>query len=190
MMKKNADQAIGFVLLVFAAVAARLWFRDIPNFAPVAAVALFAGYAFRSTAWAIAVPLAVMMISDQIIGGYETTVMVAVYASLIAPVFFRGVLRRNVQLDGSRSVVAEMIGLVSCALAASVLFFVATNFAVWATWYKADPRMLVPCYVQAIPFFRYTLLGDLSFATALFGGYAMCARALRQRGARLVATSA
>ena len=184
MMKNNAAQAVGFVLLVLAAVAARLWFRDIPNFAPVAAVALFAGYAFRSVGWAVAVPLAVMMITDQIIGGYETTVMIAVYASLIAPVFLRGFLRRNVSMVGGKSTVVEVIGLVSCALAASILFFVVTNFAVWATWYKASPEMFLPCYLQAIPFFRYTLLGDLSFATVLFGGYALCTRVLRDRVAQ------
>ena len=78
----------------------------------------------------------------------------------------------------------EAIGLVSCALAASILFFVVTNFAVWATWYKASPEMFLPCYLQAIPFFRYTLLGDLSFGTMLFGGYAFCTHVLRDRVAR------
>ena len=188
MIKKNADQAIGFLLLVFVAVVARLWFRDIPNFAPVAAVALFSGFVFRSMAWALAVPLCVMMISDRIIGGYETTVMMTVYGSLLAPVFMRGILRRKVQLDGSRSTVAAVLGLVSCAIGASVLFFVTTNFAVWATWYKATPELFIPCYVQAIPFFRYTLLGDLSFATILFGGYALCVHVLGERD-RAVAVS-
>ena len=32
---------------------------------------------------------------------------------------------------------------------------------------------LVLCYTQAIPFFRYTLTGDLLFAFMLFGGYAL-----------------
>lgn len=60
-------------------------------------------------------------------------------------------------------------------LAASVLFFVIGNFAVWAeglmyplTW---DGRLL--CYTAAIPFFHWTLLGDARYATILFCGVAL-----------------
>ena len=38
---------------------------------------------------------------------------------------------------------------------------------------------------QAIPFFRYTLLGDALFATALFGGYAVSLRPPGARGKRI-----
>ena len=48
-------------------------------------------------------------------------------------------------------------------------------------WLLSDlyPRTmegLVACYVAAIPFFRNTLVGDLLYAGALFGGFALAER--------------
>jgi hypothetical protein len=58
-------------------------------------------------------------------------------------------------------------------LAGSVQFFIVTNFACWLLWYPRTMEGLVACYVAAIPFFQNTLLGDVVFATALFGGLAL-----------------
>ena len=67
------------------------------------------------------------------------------------------------------------LSLVGCSLTSSLLFFVATNFACWlvSSWYPRSLAGLWQCYVAAIPFFRYTLMGDLFFAGVLFGGYAL-----------------
>jgi hypothetical protein len=35
---------------------------------------------------------------------------------------------------------------------------------------------LIQCYAMAIPFFRYTLCGDLFFAVTLFGSYAVASQ--------------
>ena len=58
---------------------------------------------------------------------------------------------------------------------ASLAFFFVTNLAVWyqASWYTRDAAGLWQCYLQALPFFRYTLSGDLLFTTVLFGGHAL-----------------
>jgi hypothetical protein len=63
---------------------------------------------------------------------------------------------------------------VACSLACSLLFFLATNLATWyvTPWYPRTGMGLWQCYVNAIPFFRYTAAGDLAFAGMLFGGYA------------------
>jgi len=57
------------------------------------------------------------------------------------------------------------------SVSASVLFFVVTNFAQWLSYplYSKDAAGLIVCYTAAIPFFHYTLLGDLFFVGALFG---------------------
>ena len=57
-------EAVAFMALVASGVALRVTFHDLPNFAPVAAMALFAGYYFRSRIVALCVPLLVMTISD------------------------------------------------------------------------------------------------------------------------------
>ena len=66
-----AYEAVAFVLLVGSGAAMRLACHELPNFAPVAAMALFAGYFFRSALVAACVPLTVMAISDWFLGGYH-----------------------------------------------------------------------------------------------------------------------
>ena len=63
------------------------------------------------------------------------------------------------------------------ALASSVLFFVVTNFGVWATqgMYPMSLEGLVACYVAAIPFFQNSLLGNAFYTSVLFGGFALLA---------------
>lgn len=170
--------AAAAAVLITAGVALRLVFRDIPNFAPVAALALFAGYYFRNAAWALLVPLSVMMISDTVLGGYDWPMMLLVYGMLALPVALRGWLRQAFDLrhkSGSQAW-APLAGLFGCGLLSSVLFFVVTNFGVWFFWpgtYERSIAGLWHCYVAAIPFFRYTLAGDLIFAVVLFGSYAL-----------------
>ena len=57
------------------------------------------------------------------------------------------------------------------ALAASVSFFLLSNFAVWVVWemYPKTLAGLAACYVAALPFFRHSLAGDLFFSAAFFG---------------------
>ena len=92
MKREKITQILVFLGLVLVGVGLRVYFQYLPNFAPVAALALFAGYYFRSAALALAVPLSVMILSDQLIGGYNTTpLMLSVYAMLSLPVAMRTV---------------------------------------------------------------------------------------------------
>lgn len=174
--------ALTFTVLVGSGVALRLACRDLPNFAPVAAMALFAGYFFRSSILALLVPLSVMAISDWFLGGYQWGMMALVYGMLALPVAFRSWLRRAFDLRQPQAI-APLAGLVSCGLASSLLFFVVTNFGVWCMFGTYDRSLagLGHCYVAAIPFFRYTLAGDMSFAIMLFGSYALALSAARTR---------
>ena len=180
-MKRNLSTEVGvFVLLAALGVALRLQFQSIPNFAPVASLALFAGYYFRSRMLAVLLPLSVMGMTDLVIGGYHPAMMAVVYACLAAPVFFRGVLRKwfSMGSEGQSSTwraAAATGGLLGCSLGASVWFFLATNFAHWVFYdmYAKTAAGLLQCYAAALPFFRYTLAGDLGFACLLFGGYAL-----------------
>src|ERR1019366_10675544 len=61
------------------------------------------------------------------------------------------------------------------ALASSVLFFLLTNFGVWAfeSLYPKTLEGLIACYVAAIPFFQNTLQSDLFFTAVLFGAFTL-----------------
>ena len=99
MQRKAWIETAVFAGLVLAAAAARITFRELPNFAPIAAMSLFAGYYFRSPLVAIAVPLAAMLLSDMVLGGYEWQMMLVVYGMLVLPVAFRGPLRRWLRIE-------------------------------------------------------------------------------------------
>jgi Family of unknown function (DUF6580) len=65
--------------------------------------------------------------------------------------------------------------IAATTLAGSCVFFVVTNFAVWASGaqYPLTLEGLETCYTLAIPFFQNAVLGDFAFATILFGSWAL-----------------
>lgn len=175
-MKRATIEVIVFVLLVAAGATSRVLFRELPNFAPIAAMALFAGYFFRRSFVAMLMPLSAMLISDCFLGFYEWPLMAVVYAMLTLPVALRPLVRKFLTIERGQvsRTAASLAGLLTCSLGSSLLFFAATNFAVWcgSTWYPQNWQGLIECYAAAIPFLKYTLLGDLFYACLLFGGYA------------------
>ena len=174
-MKRSAIVELAlFIALLAVGVGLRLGLRQLPNFAPVAAIALFSGYFFRSWLVAASLPLLVMGVSDYFIGGYDGRMMVVIHATLALPVFCRGVLRRQCAFGEGHSTARYFAGVFGASLAASCLFFLTSNFVtwLWSSMYEQSLAGLTRCFINALPFFRYTLAGDLVFAVALFGSYA------------------
>jgi len=145
--------------MIFSGTAARL-IPHPPNFSPIAAMALFGGATFTSKRGAFLVPLLAMLLSDVVLGFSSITPVVYGSFALITCLGFW--VRR-------RQTVWRLAG---ASVAAAVLFFVTTNFGVWALgdWYPLTWSGLAECYVAAIPFFRNTLWSDLFYSAVLFGG--------------------
>ena len=162
-----------WAVLVISCVALRLSLSDVPNFAPVAGLSLFAGFFFRNRLWAASAPLVVMTVADRSLGGYHPVVMFAVYAGLVLPVFFGAPIRQRFAKAARWPQRATAVGgLFGYALFGSVIFFLVSNFACWTIgMYSMTWSGLTECYWQALPFFRYTLMGDISFAAAFFAAY-------------------
>lgn len=160
-------------LLVLLCVVARLA-PHLPNFTPVAAVALFAGARIRNRFAAALVPFCAMALSDLVIGGYEWKLMMVVYAALLFPVLLRPLLRGSYK--PARLLLASGIS--------SLVFFLSTNFAVWylGGWYSSGFSGLSACYIAAVPFLKYNLLGDLFWSVTLFAGYELYTWATNTRG--------
>ena len=163
-----------FLILVgmILAVAASRLIPHPPNFAPIGAMALFGGACFAVKRVAFLVPLGAMLVSDLAIGLLSGDLSLGLHA-LITVVYgsFALIVCLGFWLRGRRKVVP----IAGAALASSVLFFVLTNFGVWAlgSLYPKTWDGLVTCYVAAIPFFHNTLLGDVVYVTVLFGGLAL-----------------
>ena len=148
--------------LVGLDVAARL-LPHAPDFTPVAATALFAASVLRARALAVLVPVLGMLIGDAVLGSYDARVMAVVYAALALPACTASLSSRLRR----RHAILPML------LASSLMFFLVTNFAVWAfsPMYARDAAGLVKCYVAALPFLRNMVAGDLFWGLLLFGGY-------------------
>lgn len=151
-------------LLVFVGILLRLaphpW-----NMTPVGASALFAG-ARLPLPIAIAVPVGTLAISDLIIGMHS--LWWVTWGTCALAVLLGTLLRER----------SGPVAVGGVAVAGSVLFFLTTNFAVWAQggMYPKTIDGLVACYVAAIPFFQNSLVGDLIWSGVLFGGWALAYR--------------
>ena len=154
--------------LILAGILGRL-LPHAPNATPMAALGLVAGAALGGRL-AILAPLAALALTDLIIGTYAPAVMAAVYACMALP----GVLGATV-LKKSRNPL--MVAL--CAALCSTVFFLVTNFAVWAGggWYEASLAGLVQCYAAALPFARNMMAADLIWSAALFAGLVLLEQA-------------
>ena len=62
--------------------------------------------------------------------------------------------------------------VLAATLSSSILFFLITNFGVWAQGaYARDITGLWQSYFMGIPFFKYTLVGDLFYVALFFGSF-------------------
>jgi hypothetical protein len=134
------------------------------NFAPIAAIALFGG-AYLNKRLALALPLLAMILSDLLIGFDSLESRLVVYACFMVSGLMGMYIRNHKN-------VATIVG---GSLLSSVIFYLATNFV-----YLYPPEMyphtvagMLQSYANAIPFFRNTVLGDLTYVALLFGSYEM-----------------
>ena len=172
-MKKHLDKLINPLLIVFIAASLRLVPHP-PNFAPIAAMALFGG-AYLNRGYALAVPIVALLLSDLFIGFYSPIVMVSVYGSFILAGLVGLWLKRR---KSPRNVIFAAAG-------SSILFFLITNFAVWlGGWYPRNLAGLAECYTLALPFFRNTIAGDLFYTGVFFGGYELASRFVKENKSR------
>ncbi len=154
-----------FVLLIAIGVAGR-WGQPEWCFTPTAAAAIFAGCYFARLGVAALVPVAILGISDLWLEAHNSLgVMLATYAVMTVPVLFGRWLRNS---EGRGSTVWR---LVVCGLLPATLFWLVSNFAVWAfqSDYAKTWSGLMQCYWMAVPFYRSMLIGDVFYLTVLFG---------------------
>jgi len=131
----------------------------LPNATPVAAIALFGG-TYLNRRSALIVPLLIMMISDVFLGMHSLVVFT--WGAFLMTGLIGLWLKDHKTLPN----------IMGSTLFSSLLFFIITNFGVWAvpgSWYPHTSQGLLNCYVMGLPFFRYTLAGDLAYVGVLFG---------------------
>lgn len=147
--------------LIFAAASLR-FLPHAANFAPITALALFGG-TYLNKKFALLVPLVAMVVSDYFIGFDSWQSRATVYGSFI--------LSGLIGLWLKKHKTAPMI--IGATLLSSVLFYLITNFVFFypGAMYSHDLNGVITSYINALPFFRGTLFGDLFYVGALFGMY-------------------
>ncbi len=142
------------------------------NFAPIGAMAIFGGV-YLNKKQAFALPILAMIVSDLFLGFGSIPVRISVYASFLLAVGVGFWIKKRKNFKN----------VVFASLFSSLLFFLITNFAVWAFggMYSRSFQGLAECYFLAIPFFRNTILGDLTYSGVFFGGYELVQNFLRDR---------
>ena len=167
-LNKSFNYLVILSVLIVLGVVGRLLPHP-PNFTPMAAIALFAGFIFLKRYMAVIAVVVTMLLTDYFAFGYlsaewfASKSMWVVYLALLFPVVFKNFLQKKLGL----------FRVAGAALASSTVFFIATNFAVWAfsPMYEKTLEGLVLCYTMAIPFFQNTVAGDLIWSGVIFGTY-------------------
>lgn len=162
------------IIAVMILIAASTRFMMIPNFTAVGAMGLFGAAYFSNRIWAFVVPFAALFFSDLLLNNtiyasyYEGFTLFGpgvhwTYLGFAAIVLIGMGLLKKVKL----------LHVVGASLSASVVFFLISNFGVWASGlvYSKDAAGLIASYAAGLPFLQYTMLGDLFFSGVLFGLY-------------------
>ncbi|MFA6215819.1 MAG: DUF6580 family putative transport protein, partial [Patescibacteria group bacterium] len=107
------------IILIALGVACRI-LPHLGNFAPIAAIAIFAGF-YLGRSYAVFLPIAAMALGDLFIGFYSLPLMLVVYGSYVITGLVASLIKKHKNVEV----------VMAASIFASVLFFIATNFAVW-----------------------------------------------------------
>ena len=136
----------------------------IPNLEPIGAAALFGGAMLSSKYLRYLIPLVALFIGDLIIAWLApefgahifSPTFLAIYLSFIAAVLI------GKKLIGNTPKIKTVLG---GAVLASIVFFVVTNFAVWAdpmfSLYPKNIAGLWACYMAGLPFYKMTFVSNV-----------------------------
>ncbi len=166
-----------FLLLIFGMFSR--FIVHVPNFTPVISIALLSG-AYLNKRYAIVVPVALMILSDLVIGLHETILFTWGSMALIA---FMGFCLRGKK---------NFVNIAGINLWSAILFFLATNFGTWlmSDLYPKNTQGLIDCFILAVPFFRTTLWSTLMYSALFFGAYEIiAARVKSSRWATVLLTA-
>lgn len=165
-MIKNTNLFKNIALIIVLIIVAVSWrvinfnYQIAPNLEIVTTVSVIAAIILGLRA-AIIVPIITMIISDIIIG--NSSIFIFTW-STFAIIGASAVLLKKLDQQPKKQIIYSF----GFAVASSFLFFIITNFGVWAQgWYPATTAGLVDCFIKAIPFYRTMLIGNLLLVPAV-----------------------
>lgn len=147
---------VAIFLIAFGAIG-RIILKDIPNVETVMTASLLAG-SLLGGAYTVIVPLTIIALTDMYIG--NDLILIFTWSAWAMIGFFGWFVRKK--RGYSYKFILSLTGM---GIAASLFFYLYTNFGVWLLWdmYPHTFAGLVQCYIMGLPFLRNNLVSDLIF---------------------------
>ncbi len=174
-MKLNKEIVIALMIMI----ATSALYRVLPGrpfgFAPQIAIALFSGSLFvKNKHYAFLMPLVSMFLSDVL---YQV-----LYINNLSSIegFYEGqwqnyLLIAAMSIFGFGLQTNQVSKFVGNFIAAPTVFFLVSNFMVWASFggYKRPMNAsgLMQTMADGLPFYGYSVAGTMVFGAVLFGGF-------------------
>jgi len=159
------------------------------NFAPIGAIALFAGAFISSRKWGVLLPIVAILSGDILLTFLQDYPLWTTSGTFALQRIFDIAALCVIFLLGTGLCTKRPLWKVGAfSIAGSLIFFILSNFGVWLlSMYRMDSGLnyeptfagLLYCYEMALPFFRGTFAGDLLYNSLFFGSVALFAPAFR-----------
>lgn len=178
MGNKVQVRAVMMTCMILLAAGSRL-IPHMPNFAPMAAMALFGAAHFEKRWQAFLIPILAVWLSDLVLNNVVYAAYYPTFTWFYSGFYWQYGTYLLIALGGlgwlRRITPVRVVG---AALGSSLVFFLITNFGCWlgSSFYAQNSAGLMACYAAGLPFLRGTLLGDLFYTVTMFGGYYLMAR--------------
>jgi len=139
------------------------------NFAPLVAIGLLSGALIKDRKTALIVALLGQFLADLYFQAFPTPINYGFYG---VSQFFTYAGLIAAALIGSAMKKINGINIVAYTLGASVAFFLISNLGYFVQgWNGYTPAAFVKTFADAIPFFKNSIIGDMTGSVVLFGLY-------------------
>jgi hypothetical protein len=180
-MNTNGKFILFTVILVVLATICKYFFGPSPEwsgFSPVIAIALFSGFIMRNRSYSFLLPLLALLFSDFIIHDMYRRDLFD-YPGFYSGQWKNYLILLSAVLIGWALQAKKISTLAAGAVAAPTLFFLISNFTVWAgqhLTYTKDFNGLMACYAAGLPFYKNSLIATMIFTPGLLYLYNVLVR--------------
>ncbi len=182
-MKQNRNNILLVVILIVMGAGTRMINAGLhmPNYAPLVAISLFAGAVLKDKKWlAFAVPVLGQLLADVCFGLFT---QIPAFYGVSGMLFNYGALALATLL-GTKTAL-KPAAAIGGTFAAACVFFMVSNFGFFAEgWNGYSASGLMKTYVDGLPFFKYTVEGNMVACVLLFGAWFLVPRAATAKTAK------
>jgi len=132
-----------------------------PNIEFITGISIACGILIRNKKIALLIPILIMLISDMVIG--NTKIFLFTWSAFLIPVLIGFFLLKLFRKSSENKYLKIFVFSELSAVISSLSFFVWTNFGHWliTNMYTKDLNGFISCYINAIPFLKPQLAGNL-----------------------------